>query len=301
MNNKHPVKIILIAAALIAVFIASSGAKSMATALRGGKDQLPDEIEFPPDKNVIKATSLGYGEVIADYYWLKAIQWFGGKTMPTENKISSLYPLTDLISELAPLFDSNYRLGHIMLTARDTNEDLSMKLLSKGRINRPDVWQIPYYQGFIAWYFKTNAKLAAVYYDDAATLGPMEMKWLHLLSAKLFSNGDNPDLAVAIMENLVANPETNNEETIEHYKKNLKLAIMTRDIAHLEMAVKKFKLDFNRLPASLQELVEKGIIPEIPGEPHKGVYELKPDGKVVSTGSTDRFRAAHAKTDKAID
>lgn len=280
---------LLLPAFLILLFLLAIQAKGNALAYLEKLD-IPEEILRPPNKDTIKLASAGFNEVIADYYWLKVIQHFGGKKVPTNEIIQRLYPLLDLITQLAPSFEYAYRFGQVGLTMRDTNEDLAIKLLNKGLINRPDVWQIPYYMGFDYWYFKNNPVGAAMYYHDAARIAPASMKWLDALSARMYSEASNPDIAIAILENMLSTTETELAPEKEHLENMLKLAYMERDLQLLDVKVKIYLKQYGKLPFKLEDLVASGILDFIPNEPHGGVYILKNDGSVGSTGTSERFR-----------
>jgi len=281
---------LLLPAFLILLFLLAIQAKGNALAYLEKLD-IPEEILRPPNKDTIKLASTGFGEVVADYYWLKVIQHFGGKKVPTDEKIQRLYPLLDLITHLTPNFEYAYRFGYVALTMRDTNEDLAIKLLNKGLIYRPDVWQIPYYLGFNYWYFKNNPVGSAMYYHDAARIAPPSMKWLDALSARMYSEASNPDIAIAILENMLSLPETRLSSEKEHVENMLGLAYMEKDIIILEEKVKTYKGLYKKAPRNLDDLISSGLLKSIPEEPHGGEYILKEDGSVGSTGTDERFRA----------
>jgi len=274
---------------LIFLFLSAFLVKNNALEYQNKLD-IPEEILRPPNKVTIKLASAGFSEAVADYYWLKVIQHFGGRKVPTDEIIQKLYPLLDLITHLAPSFEYAYRFGQTALTVRDTNEDLAIKLLNKGLINRPDIWQIPYYLGFDYWYFKNNPGGSAMYYHDAARLAPPYMKWLDTLSARMYSEAYNPDVAITILKNMLDLMETDLPSEREHKENLLKLAYMEKDILILEDKVKTYKELYAKLPQNLDALVSSGLLKSIPEEPHGGKYVLKEDGSIASTGTSERFK-----------
>ena len=64
---------------------------------------------------VAKALSFGFADVLADLYWMRAIQYYG-----TQKQIgtgfANLYPLLDTAVELDPRFSIVYRYGAVFLS-----------------------------------------------------------------------------------------------------------------------------------------------------------------------------------------
>jgi hypothetical protein len=60
-----------------------------------------------------------------------------------------------------------------------------------------------------------------------------------------------------------------------------------RSIAFLEKGVDLYKKKFGRLPATVDELVRRNIINELPVDPYGGTYSVAEYGKVRSTTSSE--------------
>lgn len=73
----------------------------------------PDNL---PKKEVAIATSFGFKNIRADYYWLKTIQYVWGNAYHSEYK-EYLYKILDLVTELNPYFESPYHIGQLLLPA----------------------------------------------------------------------------------------------------------------------------------------------------------------------------------------
>jgi tetratricopeptide (TPR) repeat protein len=252
---------------------------------------IPDSVNYLPANGVIKAMSLGFDEVVADYFYLQAIQFFGDRKLPDGPYLTKLYPLIDLTTELAPNFEYLYKFGHITITLTNENSELSKKILLKGLVNLPGDWVIPYYLAFDYWFLDKNPAAASVFYDEASRNAPPQMKWLKLLAARMMSDASNPDLAITMLEDMLNRQSvTGAEIEKERIKNNLLLAYMERDLQRLEKAVAAYKRLNGKCPPALGELSTGGFIDSIPVEPHGGSYGIRPDCSVFSTASNDRFR-----------
>lgn len=75
--------------------------------------------ELLPDKEMAKFTSIGYKNLVADLYWLQAIQYIGGNAISAEYK-KYLFVMLDLITDLNPYFENPYIIGQLLLP--DYNE-----------------------------------------------------------------------------------------------------------------------------------------------------------------------------------
>ena len=63
---------------------------------------------------MLQFTSIGYRNLVADFYWLQAIQYIGENAIHSEYK-KYLFVILDLITELNPYFESPYVIGQLLL------------------------------------------------------------------------------------------------------------------------------------------------------------------------------------------
>lgn len=65
--------------------------------------------EFIPSATTVKISSSGYQNIVADFYWLSAIQYIGSNAVSSEYK-KYLYVMINLITDLNPYFTYPYRI-----------------------------------------------------------------------------------------------------------------------------------------------------------------------------------------------
>lgn len=246
------------------------------------KTEIPQEGFTLPRYELARASSIGYSEIIGDFYWLKAIQYFGEKANHITEKLRHLYPLINLITDISPLFEYVYRFGGVTLSLLDTNGDLSEKILIKGIKNNINNWKIPYLLGYIEYYVLHNPRLAAVYYNLAGQIairtGETEMRWLLNLSEKLLYDAENTDIVIPILEKLYY--EETDPVIKEKYFTKFREALRDRDLKYLQRKVDEFYAKFKRYPERLNELIENDLITLIPVEPFGMDYGVE-DGKIT--------------------
>ncbi|MBI5526677.1 MAG: hypothetical protein HY897_10125 [Deltaproteobacteria bacterium] len=274
--------ILAFAAAAAVFFGAAAASRTRAEAHLAGF-AMPDEVSFLPDKAIVKTFSLGQDELIADYYWLKAIQYFGDQENATPERLKYLHPLIDLVTDLAPEFEYAYRFGATTLVLRDTNGDLASAILKKGIVNFPDNCRMPYLLGFVEYYVNKAPAAAAVWYDHtgqtAARVGVKDMVWTSELARKLRLDAKDADLMIPVLEHMARNEPDPvlRDRAFERWRTALRKSKMR----FLQSEIDAFFKNEGRYPADFAELREKGYISTPPVDPLGGRLSII-GGKVTA-------------------
>ena len=149
--------------------------------------------------------SLAFNGLIADWYWMRALQYVGRKIIAQGDKfqftdlgsldLKLLYPLLDAATTLDPQFIPVYEYGGVVLPA--INDELAIKLLNKGIDNNPSEWRLFHHLGYIYWQRK-DYKAASETYAKGAKLA-LAPSWMQAMSARMLaeegSNGGSTDTA----------------------------------------------------------------------------------------------------------
>ena len=99
-----------------------------------------EQVLYVTSPAVVTRMALGYKALMADVYWIRAIQHYGGDRLSgtRQRKYELLYPLLDLTTSLDPYFTIAYRFGAIFLSEAAPGgpgqPDEAIKLLQKGLI-----------------------------------------------------------------------------------------------------------------------------------------------------------------------
>ena len=76
------------------------------------------EALYIPSAKVLKAMSLGYTGLMADLYWTRVVQYFGGKHHQQAEEYKLLAPLLEITTTLDPHLLVAYEYGAIFLAQR---------------------------------------------------------------------------------------------------------------------------------------------------------------------------------------
>ena len=178
----------------------------------------------------LKGYALGFEGLIADFYWMKSLQYVGEKflknpdakiTLDDLNALNPrlLYPYLDNATTLDPQFVAAYSYGSLVLPA--INKEQAIKLSEKGIANNPNVPILYHYLGYIYWKSKDYEKAAEIYEQGAAlNNAPPFMK---LMAANMRADGGSRSTARAIYTQMY------NEADDEQMKAAAKLRLMAND------------------------------------------------------------------------
>lgn len=139
--------------------------------------------------------SLSFNGLIADWYWMRSLQYVGRKVIAQGEKIQLddlsaldlklLYPLLDTATTLDPQFIAVYEYGGVVLPA--INDEDAIKLLRKGIENNPSEWRLFHHLGYIYWQRK-DYEMASATYAAGGKL-PTAPAWMQAMSARMLAEG----------------------------------------------------------------------------------------------------------------
>jgi tetratricopeptide (TPR) repeat protein len=240
---------------------------------------------YLPSGKFIKAASLGFDELVADFLFIKSVLYFGSHYL-SDKEYTWLYHLLDISTTLSPHFKEPYEFGAVVLSFEVRQVDKSNLLLKKAIKNNPDYWRFPFYLGFNYFYFKQDFYQAAKYMEKASLL-PGRPKYLPKLTSRLYAEAGQPRFAIEFLEKVLQN--TQDQYIREEIQRRIKRLKIECDLNMLETAIRKYKEKFNRPPQDLGDLVSRGLIDKIPEEPFGGEYFLK-DSTVFSSSFPQRLK-----------
>ena len=168
--------------------------------------QASDELYLKPEQ--ARRLSLGFNAMVADWYWMRSLQYVGRKIGAHEGAIQIddlsalnlkiLAPLLDNATTLDPQFLAAYQYGAIVLPAVDV--EAAVKLINKGIAANPQAWRLHSSLGYIYWQQNRFAEASAAYAAGARIEGAPE--WMAAMSAQMATKGGSRDTARAIYQNM---------------------------------------------------------------------------------------------------
>ncbi|MFP3982354.1 MAG: tetratricopeptide repeat protein [Desulfurivibrionaceae bacterium] len=230
---------------------------------------------------VVQAVSLEFKGLVADFLFLKTI-FFVGEKIGEKKKASPeewqlIHDMIDRITDLDPTFWDPYLFGEMMLPWDAGMIEEANELLLKAVRNRPDDYRPLYFLGFNHFFFQKDYNEAGRYLRRASRK-PGAPYYLTGLAARFSHYGKDTRAGISFLKKVLRQSDS------PKIKAYLTQRIETlKIIADLEDKVAEYKEEFDQPPEKLEDLVEAGIIPEIPADPYGGNFTLLSNGRVYTT------------------
>ncbi len=171
-----------------------------------------DTLRPPVDPNAIdeslylnektaRRMSLGFNGLVADWYWMRSLQYVGKKIGNHEGDIrlddlsnlnlKLLVPLLETAMTLDPQFIQPYEYAAVVLPSIDVQQ--AIRLTEKGINANPNAWRLYHHLGYIYWR-QGQYQLASETYGRGAQI-PGAPAWMEAMKAKLLSEGGSRSTA----------------------------------------------------------------------------------------------------------
>lgn len=206
----------------------------------------------------LKGFAFGFEGLIADWYWMRSLQYIGGKMLKTEGTINLenlrpmnprlLYPYLDNATDLDSRFMAVYSYGAVVLPGIDPEQ--AVKIARKGIENNPHEWTLYQQLGFIYWRLKQFEKAAETYEKGAQIQGAPP--FMRMMAAKMRSEGGSRETARSIYEQMLA--EAADKQTAEALRLRLAELDSLNERDAIRMVLKGFKEKTGRCANSWREI-----------------------------------------------
>jgi tetratricopeptide (TPR) repeat protein len=150
---------------------------------------------------MVKRMSLGFNGLVADWYWMRSLQYVGRKVVNYQDRLQLddlrplnlklLAPLLDTATTLDPQFLAVYEYGAVVLPS--INDEDAIALLKKGIQANPSAWRLYQHLGYIYWQ-RGDYRAASESYEAGARL-PGAPRWMRELSARMLAEGGDRNTA----------------------------------------------------------------------------------------------------------
>lgn len=239
------------------------------------------DVLYIPSANTVKRLSLGYTGLMADLYWTRAVQYFGGKHKAKSQEYKLLQPLLEITTTLDPHLLVAYQFGSVFLAQKPPqgagDPNAAAELVKKGIALNPDAWRLYYDLGFIQWQELGDRKAAAETFLKGSQV-PGAHPWMKVMSANLASETGDKQLAKYLWENIYQ--ETQDKMIKENAANHLRGIRADEEITFLQNYVERFKEQMGHAPESFQEMLSDGWLKRQPLDPLGYPYIIR-DGRVV--------------------
>lgn len=276
----HPRRVTLVSALLLALFLAGQAAVvRRLDQLRSGATL--QEVLYIPSPLVVKRLSLGYSGLLADIYWTRAVQYFGGKHHARSSDYQLLLPLLEITTSLDPRLIPAYQFGAIFLAQGGVEgaglPDEAIRLVQKGIRENPSQWRLYYSLGYIYFLEKHDYASASKAFDDGSKV-PGALPWMKTMAAATAQHAGETETARFLWTRIY---ESTDDKFIRTNAYNHLVALrVDEEVGYLQALVDRYKLTTGHLPSSWMEMVSAKWLGGIPVDPLGHTYRLTPEGRV---------------------
>jgi hypothetical protein len=245
-------------AATLAVAVTSGVHSFMNTATRIDQGRL-----FVPEPEHARLSSLGFDSVVADYYWLQALQLVGGERGDTRKHAPLIVELIDVVTSLDPWVGHPYRFAAVWLTDSEESVRAANRLLGRGIAHQPLDWRNRYHLGFNHFFYLEENFRAADVLEEALPLEGVP-NYLGALTARLRLSHGGLEMAAGFLAELARTAQ--DEYARAEYLKALDEIETERRARYLDAAREEYWRRHGKDIESVEDLRRgpEAIVPQLP-------------------------------------
>ncbi len=243
-----------------------------------GQYRSTEEILYIDNPRVLKKLLVGFENVTADLYWLRTVQYFGGKRRDANNKnYDLLEPLLRITVTLDPRFKIAYTYGATFLSEPFPQgagmPSKGIALIDDGIRQHPGHWRFYLDKGFIYyWYLRDFDKAAEILLEGAKLEGAPF--WMKTAAGRTLVEGGNRQTARGLWQVLHDTAETPQQR--DNAAIHLRQLDALDQLDTLRRAAALFLERTGRFPQTWAELISSGLLRAMPIDPTGAPYVLDP-------------------------
>src|SRR6266852_6593859 len=248
----------------LALFVGSVFSLREVDGLRG-KEATLEEVLYLPSGKTVKRLSLGYSSLLADIYWTRAVQYFGGKFVRQSTRYDLLYPLLDITTDLDPRLIEAYQTGSVFLCQPPPEgagqPDKAVALLEKGIRENPTYWRLYFTLGFVHYTDRRDPKAAQEAFERGSNVTGA-LPFMKVMAARMAERSDDVTTAMYLWKtvyDITADPTV--KDTATRHLNSLQVDLDLRELAR---QVQFYRKKTGALPANWMDLVHTQILPGVP-------------------------------------
>lgn len=243
-----------------------------------GRYRAAEEVLYVENGDLLKRAVLGFDSVAADLYWLRTVQYYGGKrSFEPGKRFDLLEPLLEITTSLDPHLTIAYSYGAIFLSeplpAGAATPLKGIELVDKGIQNNPGHWRFYLDKGFIYfWYLKDYRQAAETFL--AGSKIPGAPYWMTAMAGRALTRGGDRQTARELWRILHRTAE--NDQMRGNALVHLQQLDALDQIDALNQLIARYQAAAGREASDWTELVRAGLLPGVPADPTGVPYVLNP-------------------------
>ncbi|CAN5375024.1 hypothetical protein BH10ACI2_BH10ACI2_01010 [soil metagenome] len=218
----------------------------------------------------LKGFALGTEGLIADWYFMRSLQYIGDKMLSRKSENFSiddlsdlnprlLYPLLANATDLDPHFIAAYSYGAVVLPAIDAEK--AIELTKKGIANNPASWRLYQHLGYIYWKLGRYDEASKTY--EAGSQIPGAAPFMKLMAGSMKTEGGGRDTARAIYREMLSSSD--DEQVAITATRRLRALDSLDELEVIDRVLADFKNKANRCAASFGEVSGMLMTAKLPG------------------------------------
>jgi tetratricopeptide (TPR) repeat protein len=245
------------------------------------------EMLYISSPKLLKRLCLGYDGLLADIYWTRTVQYFGGTHSRGGGTYKLLWPLLNITTQLDPHLIPAYEFGETFLVAKPPqgagDPEKAVELGRSGVKNNPDDWRLYYDLAFV-YYDQKDYRDAAEAFLRGSQL-PNTHPFLKIMAAQMAQHGGELNTARMMWS---ATLQTSHDALIRaNAAAHLRAIQVDEDVTVLEPLIQKYHDKTGRFPTTFSDMVSAGFMKGVPLDPWGRPYSLEPGGRVVVSAPED--------------
>jgi tetratricopeptide (TPR) repeat protein len=236
------------------------------------RPSLPDDYadsDLTMNGSRFRGFTLGMDGLVADWYYIRAIEYVGNKILNSRSELINiddlrdlnprlLYPLLDNATDLDPHYIDAYLYGAIVMPAIDPQKAIA--IAEKGVANNPNQWKLYGPLGYIYWKLGDYEKASAIYEKGSQIEGaPPFMK---MMAAAMKTSGGSRATAREIYREML-NSSDENSVRITAQRRLQQLDSLDEREA-IDQVLTEFKETNGRCASSFAEIMPKLMTVKLP-------------------------------------
>jgi hypothetical protein len=238
------------------------------------KVSLPPGTASSVSPEFVRLVDMGFHGAAASFLWIPTMPevlgiYFEGSTQYLAD--------LDYVNSVDPKLSYPYAFSVLTLPAlvRLPNRDaVASAIGARGLANADPDWRLPYYLA-AHYYLDLNDMAAAAQYYDLVARTPGIPAYAARFALNFDAMPDTRAKAEALWASIY---ETTNDEVLKQRAAEYVARLEMFDA--LEAAARAYKLKYGAFPATLEDLVSKGILAQLPQDPFGFTFQIESDGTV---------------------
>jgi hypothetical protein len=240
-----------------------------------------DELLFRSPE-LVRKMSLEYAPLMGDIYWTRAVQYYGEKHADQDENLELLWPLLDITTTLDPHLIPAYRFGSMFLSDAPPRgagrPDLAALLLERGLQENPDQWRLYEDLGNVYYFDAKDYKNAARAFMEGSK-NPASAIWMKSMAAKIAAEGESLETSYFLWQDVYQS--TTDPAVRQNAESHLRSLRVDLDLKAINAIAGEYERRTGRRPMQMSDLVQAGLLKEIPKDLESYPYTLDQDGKAA--------------------